>query len=124
MSKWANDSVMDAALTKIATATNMVVCTSQPATRAAALAAALANVAVTPGDGGGDFTISDGITNGRKVTMAQQDNVSVASSGTATHVVLIDGTNLLLVTVCASQALVAGNTVTIPAWKDEFSDPS
>jgi len=127
MAKWANDAVMDAALTKVATATNMIVCSgaSAPADRAGALAAALATVAVTPGDGNGDFTIANGNVSGRKVTMAEQDNITVDVSDDATHVALIDGSILLYVTTCTTpQALVAGNTVKIPTWKIEITDPS
>ena len=119
MAKYANPLVMDAALDKIATATNLLVCSSQPTDRATALAAALANQSLS-----GAFTKANGNVSGRKVTIAQQSNISVATSGTATHVALIDGSILLLVTTCTSQALTAGNTVTVPAWKDEIADPS
>lgn len=119
MGKWANDLVMDAALDKIATATNLIVCTSQPADRAAALAAALANKSLS-----GAFTKADGNASGRKVTVAQQSNIPVDTTGTATHIALIDGSILLYATTCTSQALTAGNTVTVPAWKVEIADPS
>jgi len=33
-------------------------------------------------------------------------------------------TKLLLVTTCTLQALVAANTVTMPAWDIEFTDPT
>lgn len=124
MAKWANDEVMNAALAEVAEATTLLVTSSQPADRTAALAAALADIAVTPGDGNGDFTIADGDTSGRKVTVAQQNDFPVDTSGTATHVCLIDGTRLLYVTTCTSQALTAGNTVTVPAWDVEIADPS
>lgn len=119
MAKYANPLVMDAALDKIATATNLLVCSSQPTDRTTALAAALANQSLS-----GAFTKANGNVSGRKVTIAQQSNIAVATSGTATHVALIDGSILLLVTTCTSQALTAGNTVTVPAWKDEIADPS
>ena len=73
-----------------------------------------------------DFTKANGDTSGRKVTMAAKSAVSVASSGTATHVVLARTTDSTLryVTTCTSQALVSGNTVDIPAWKIEVADPT
>lgn len=123
MSKWANNSVMDAALIKVATATHLIICPSQPADRAAALATALATTTMTPGDGNGDYTIADGDISGRKLTMSKKDNVSVAISDTATHAALIDGFNLLYVTMCIPQALIAGNTVSIPVWRIELADP-
>lgn len=125
MAKFANDSVMDAALAKIATGTILTVCSAQPTNRTEATATyKLADVVLTAGDGNGDFTIANGDTSGRKVTVAQQDNIPVDSTGTATHVAICDGTNLLLVTTCTSQGLTAGNTVTVPAFDDEISDPS
>ena len=119
MAKYANPLVMDAALDKIATATNLLVCSSQPTDRATALSSALANQSLS-----GAFTKANGNTSGRKVTVAQQSNIPVTATGTATHIALIDGSILLFVTTCASQALTSGNTVTVPAWKDEIADPS
>jgi hypothetical protein len=48
----------------------------------------------------------------------------VDTTGTATHVALCDGTNLLYVTTCTSQALTAANTVNFPSWKIEIADPT
>lgn len=124
MAKWANDDVMDAGLAVIAEATTLLVCSSQPADRAEALTAALADVALTAGDGNGDFTISDGDTSGRKVAVAAQADIPVDTTGEATHVALIDGTELKYVTTCTAQGLTAGNTVTVPTWDAEIADPS
>lgn len=122
MAKWANDSMMDAALDWLSAGTGIVMlaCTSQPADRAAALAAALADVALA----GGDFTKANGDTSGRKVTIAQKSNVSIGANGTATHVAIVDGTTLRYVTTCTSQVLNSGGTVTIPAWDIEVADPT
>lgn len=119
MAKKMNDLMADAALDYLAGATVMLVCTSEPADRAAALAAALADVALT----GGDFTKANGDTSGRKVTIAQKSNVPIDANGTGTHVALIDGSTLRYVTTCASQVLNAGGTVTFPAWDVEIADP-
>ena len=119
MAKWANDSVMDAALDEVATATQLLVCTSQPVDRAAAIAAAVATTNLVAA-----FTKADGDTNGRKVTIAAQNGISVDTNGTATHIALIDGSTLVYVTTCNSQAVTAGNLINVPAWKIEFSDPS
>jgi len=124
MAKFANDLVMDAALDKIATATTMHVNTSEPATRAAAISDSLADVTLTAGDGNGDYTIANGDTNGRKITVAEQVDVPIDATGTATHVSLIDGSDLILVTTCTSQGLTSGGTVTVGAFDDEISDPS
>lgn len=122
MAKFTDDSVLDAACAKVATATRMVVTSAQPANFAGIAAVALADVVLTAGDGNGDYTIANGDTSGRKVTVAAQSSITVDSSGTATHVCLDDGTTLLAVTTCTSQALTSGNTVTVPAFDIEFAD--
>lgn len=75
---------------------------------------------------GGDFVKANGDTSGRKVTVGQQADISVHTSGDATHVALVDDGSklLLLVTTCTTQTLTAGNTVTVPAFDDEIADPS
>lgn len=119
MAKFADVSVLDALLDKVGTSTQLLVTTSQPASRAAAITAALATVTLS-----GAFAKSAGSPNGRKTTVAQQSTVSVTATGTATHVCLIDGATLLYVTTVTSQALTSGNTVTIPAWTITVADPS
>lgn len=127
MAKSINDTVLDGALDVIATGTEITVCSAQPTTYAEAHTTyMLANHVLTPGDGNGDFTISDGDASGRKVRVTQQADITITNSGTATHVAItVTGTStLLLVTTCTSQALTSGNTVTIPAFDDEIADPS
>lgn len=120
MPKFANDSVLDAALDKISTGTIMTICSSQPTTRTEAVTTyKLADVVIDSGD----FTKSDGVTNGRKVTVSQQENLDVDASGTATHIAICDGSTLLYVTTCTAQVMTAGNMVTTPSWNIEFSDP-
>lgn len=126
MAKWANDNVMDAALDYIATADRLFVCKAQPSDYAdAASTEDLATVTLTAGDGNGDYTIADD-TSGRKVTIAEQATITVDHTGTATHIALgIAGSSTLVyVTTCTSQALTAGNTVTVPAWKIGIADPT
>jgi hypothetical protein len=120
MAKIVDDSVLDAAMNKIKTATRMVVCSSQPANFAGIAAVNLAQVTMA----GGDYTTANGDSSGRKVTMAAKNSVSVTATNTATHVSLDDGTTLLYVTTCASTALTSGNTVNISTWKIEIQDPT
>lgn len=120
MAKWADASVLDAILDKVATSTTMFVTTSQPANRAAAVTAALATVSVSSGD----FAKSAGTPNGRKLTIAQKSNIAVTATGSSTHVCLADATTLLYVTTVTAQTLTSGNTVTVPAWTITESDPS
>lgn len=122
MAKACSDAYMDAMLAVIDNADTLTVCSGQPANVAGISAVALADATLTPGDGNGDFTIADGDTSGRKLTVAQQSNITIDTSGTATHVVIDDGTNLY-VTTCTSQALTSGGTVTTPAYDIEVGDP-
>jgi hypothetical protein len=122
MAKFTADAVLEAALAKVATCTRMVVTSAQPANFAGIAAVALADVTLTAGAGNGDYTIADGDVSGRKLTVAAQTAVPIDSSGTATHVCLDDGTTLLQVTTCTSQALTSGGTVDVPAYDIEFAD--
>lgn len=121
MAKAVDNTVLDAALGVVDNAIRMAVCSSEPANYAAIAAATLAQATVS----GADFTIADGDTSGRKVTVAAKSGVSITASGTATHIVLHDNSSTrLYVTTCASQALVSGGTVDIGSWKIEIADPS
>ena len=124
MAKAAPNSTLDAMLAEIATAVTLTVCSGEPANFAGISAVALADATLTAGDGNGDYTIADGDTSGRKITVAQQADVPIDTSGTATHIALDDGTDLIYVTTCTSQALTSGGTVTVPAWDVEVADPS
>lgn len=127
MAKWASDSVMDAALGYVDDCTLLTVCSAQPTTYAEASSTyKLADVVMTAGAGNGDYTLANGDTSGRKLSVLQQANMDIDSSGTATHVALsISGSSTLVyVTTCTSQALTAGGTVTVPAWDIEIADPA
>lgn len=121
MGKSTNNLVMDAALGVIAACTAQHVCSAQPTTLLEATTTYnLATVAMA----GGDFAIANGDVNGRKVTMSAKAGVNITTSGTATHIALTDGVNLIEVTTCTSQALTSGGTVDIPAWKHEIGAPT
>jgi len=127
MGKWVHDDCPDAMLDKIAEGNEINLCSAQPTTYAEAHSTyMLAQQALTPGDGNGDFIVGDGDTSGRKVTVAQQSPVSIINSGTANHAAIVNTTEskLILVTTVTPQVLTAGGTVTIPSFKDEVRDPS
>jgi len=128
MGKLVPDARLDIFLAAIADeCTRVTICSSQPTTYTEGNATfALADVTVTAGAGDGDFTIGNGDTNGRKLTLLQQTGVTVDSNGTAAHIALLDvsGTELLAVTTCTSQSVTAGNTATINAFDIEISDAS
>ncbi len=103
--------------------TRQTACNAQPTTYTEGNATfALADVTMASGD----FTIANGTTSGRKTTMTAKSAVPIDTTGTATHVALLDVTNskLLYVTTCTSQALTSGNTVNFPAWVIEIADPT
>ena len=128
MAKSVTDAVLDAALDHVADAGDrLFVCSSEPTNYTEASSTyMLAQHTMTEGDGGGDYTIANGDTSGRKLTVSQQADISITNSGTAGHVCIADsvGTVLLIVTTCTSQALTSGNTVTVPAFDMEIADPS
>jgi hypothetical protein len=119
------DATLDTFLAKIATANQMLICSgaNSPTDRASALAATLADIAMTVGLGNGDYTAADDVS-GRKVTMTSHDAVTVDVSGDATCIALIDGSSLIYVTTCTTQTLTVGNTVNVPAWKIQVGDPT
>lgn len=118
MAKWQNDLMLDAALDYLTTnGTEYYVCTSQPADRAAALAAAVtANMSPT-------FSAkADGVVSGRRVTVQAESGISVTADGTATHLAICSATILLYVTTITSQAVTTGGTINVPAWDAEIQD--
>lgn len=119
MGKAADNSVLDALLAKIATGTIMTVCSAQPTSRTEAVTTyALADVTPT------FASVVDGSPNGRTLSVDLKNAVLVDTGGTATHVAICDGTTLLYVTTCTSQALTGGNNVNIPAWTVNVADPT
>ena len=120
MTKFTDDSVMDAALDVIATGTAQHACSAAPANHAGIAAVSLADVVMVSGD----FTKAAGDTSGRKVTVAAKSGVTVDTTGTATHIALTDGTTLLLVTeITTPQVLTAGNTMNFGSYDHEIADP-
>lgn len=121
MPKLVDDTVLDGAFNIIKNnATTMYACNAEPTSRAEAISYALADVAMASGD----FTIADGGTDGRKVTVAAKSAVTVDVTGAAIWIALISATLLLLRTTCTSQQLTQGNTVNIPAYTDTIRDPT
>ena len=122
MAKSVHDTVLDGAFDVLDQANLMIACNAEPTTRTQAVTTfALADIAMVVNT---DYTKANGDTSGRKVTMAAKSSVAVDITGTATHIALVDGTNLLYVTTCTSQSLTSGNTVNFPAWDIEIADPA
>jgi len=122
MGKALADAVFDAALAHIATCTRLDVCSDVGTPTD--LTGTLAHVALTAGDGNGDYVIGDGDVSGRKLAVAQQAGISVTGNGTAKHIVLSVGGVIKAVTTCTDQVLTSGNTVTVPTFDIEITDPA
>jgi hypothetical protein len=123
--KWQDSLILDAALDYIATSTicTVISAVADPAAPTYAECTATYDLA-THVMTGGDFSKSAGTPTGRKTTIAEQATITVDHSGTALGVFLgiSSGSVHVFVTTCTSQALVAANTVTIPAWTITFAD--
>lgn len=129
MAKNMPDAILDGMLDTIADNVDRIdICKDTPSDYSTATTAgthSLGSVVVTAGDGGGDWTIGNGDTSGRKLTLAQQTGVSIGTTGTATHIAMTDGTSVYYgATTCTSQAVTSGNTATINTFDIELSDIS
>lgn len=127
MSKWSNDSGLDAALAWYADCDIIHACKSQPANYAALATESLGSVATTPGLGNGDFAAANGDVSGRKMTIAVQDIAAATASdaGASLHVALAKtgDTTLRYVTTIAAQPVTVGNPIQLGVWKIEIADP-
>jgi len=122
MAKSVNDLVLDGAFNVLDICDAMSACSAEPTTRTqAATTYALADAVMVPVT---DFTKANGDTSGRKCTMAAKSAQAIDTTGTATHIALYDATTLYYVTICTSQALTSGGTVSFPQWDVEIADPT
>lgn len=100
----------------------LFICSQQPTTYAEASSTyMLATVNITTTD----FTVADGDTSGRKVTVAAQSTISPTNSGTATHVALgkSTGSELGPVDTMDNFNVSVGTDFNTNAFKLEHADP-
>lgn len=96
--------------------TNIHICSAEPANYAGIAAVTLATAVIS-----GSYTKAAGDTSGRKNTLPAQTGVSISATGSATHVVVSNGTDTMrIVTTCTSQALTSGGTVDTSAFAHEI----
>jgi len=121
MGKAIPDAILDSFLANFSAGTRISLLTGEPANFAAIAGLSLANDPLVAGD----FVVSNGAVSGRRVTIAQQSDLLINSTGTATHVAIDDGTNLLAVTTTAAEPLTANgaNTISILPFDIEVRDP-
>ncbi len=128
MGKFLHNDVLDSLLDAIADfGDRLTICTQQPTTYTEAASGAgymIAWTPLTPSGGGPDYTYSDAVS-GRQATVAAQSNFDVLTTGTATHIAIVDvsAEKLLAVTTCTSQALTGGGLVATPSWVMGVNDP-
>lgn len=125
MPKATHNDVLDGALNVVKNNANlMVVCSTQPLNYTEAFSTyKIADIAMVSGD----FTLGAGDVSGRKATVAAKASVLVDTSGTPTHVCLLDtvGSRLLETTTCTGSPLTADGTMVVnfPAWSIGFNAP-
>ena len=131
ISKYANDLMMDAALSWVKTnGVKMYVCTASISSASAVSYTKITSTAALTGaisiSSLASVALATGDVSGRKLAVPEKASVTVTASGTAARVCLVNssGSVVTYVTTCTSQALTSGNTVTIPTWDIEVADPS
>lgn len=123
MAKFLPDAVIDNMLAYIREQiTGLSVCSTQPTDYAEATSTYM--LADVNGLTSTDLALGDGDTSGRKITMPENADLTIDTTGTAAHVAWwgSSGSTLLLVTTCTTQALTTGNTVTVPTHDFEIRD--
>ena len=121
----AHNDVYDAALAKVATCTAVHACTSEPANHAGIAAVTVGNYTLTAGNGNGDWTIADGDTSGRKLTLGAQSGNNGTGTGAANFLAFTDGTTLLYTCAGDGDTVNSGSPFTIAATNVlELRDPA
>lgn len=124
MAAYLNDAILDGGLTILDTlGDKLTICSQQPATYTEGNSTyALGNkTSISVG------APADGVSNGRRVTVASISGGSVTGTGTATHWAILDTTNSRLLashTLSASQAVTNGNTFSLAAFDITLPDPA
>jgi len=119
MAKAIPAAIMDLMLTQ-AQGTRLHVCSAEPANYAGIAAVELAQKATM----GGTYTKAAGDVSGRKNICPAQTAMSITANGTATHIVISNGSSTMyLVTTCTSQALTSGGTVDSSVFDHEVATP-
>lgn len=120
-----HNDVFDAALAEAATATAVHVCTAEPADHAGIAAVTVGNYTLTAGAGNGDWTIADGDTSGRKLTLEAQSGNSGTATGDANRLAFTDGTTLLFTCAGDGDTVNNGSAFSIAATNVlELRDPA
>lgn len=119
-----HNDVYDAALAEIATCVTVHACTAEPANHAGIAAVSVGSYTLTAGAGNGDWTIADGDTSGRKLTLGAQSGNNGTGTGAANFLAFTDGTTMLCVIDGDGDTINSGSPWTIAATDVvEMRDP-
>jgi hypothetical protein len=115
-----DDTVLDGALTVIATGTVLHICSTQPANYAGVAAATCGNKATPTIGAAGDRT-----GGGRKRTVSAITDGTVTATATAAYWALVTASVLLATgTLSATQVVTSGNTFSLNAFDIGIPDPA
>jgi hypothetical protein len=118
------DGVYDQALNEIAEATAVHICSAEPANHAGIAAVSLGSYTITAGAGNGDWTIANGDTSGRKLTLGAQSGNNATADGDADVLAFTDGTTMKGCIAGSGETVNNGSPFTIAATDVvEFRDP-
>jgi len=121
----ASDAALDGTLDIIATCTRVSICSAEPANFAGIAAVSLGSYTLTAGDGNGDWTIANGDTSGRKITLGAQSGNNGTDDGAADFLAFDDGTTMHWTTAGDGDTVNNGSPVNISAVKvAELADPA
>lgn len=112
------DAVKDVLLDHIADTGDILhACSGEPGNYAAIAGVTLGNIALTEGDGNGDYTKGDGDTSGRKLTLAMQ-TITGTDDGDATHLVIADSVAEVIkaITTCNAFTISTGVDFDLAAY--------
>ena len=87
------------------------------------LSGSLVGVAVTPGEGNGDYTIADGTPNGRTLTISAKSGLTTTAAGTPLTAVLSLGGVIKGYVTCSGDDTVVPGTANISAFTLRGADP-
>jgi hypothetical protein len=118
---------LDLALTDIADHGNMLhICSQAPASYADVNVSSLGMIALTPGNGGGAYTLRDGVVSGRRLSLSDQ-TVPGTATGVGTHAVIVDTVNskVKAVTTAPNYNMQSGVNQSVPGYDIlEIEDPT
>lgn len=121
----ASDAALDGTLDIIATCTRVSICSAEPANFAGISAVSLGSYSLTAGDGGGDWVIANGDTNGRKITLLAQSGNNGTGTGAANFLAFDDGATMHWTIAGDGDTVNSGSPVNISAVKvAELADPT